>query len=66
MNEHYNTTMVVVTAIVCMAYGLAFPILRMTPETQPVLFWAGAAVCAALFVPFILMPFLRSLNTRRD
>ena len=64
MHATYNKTMVTVTTLLAMAFGLAIPFLDLTPEANPLWFWLGCAVIGVLFVVFLLIPFVRGIGQR--
>ena len=55
----FSKPMLTLTAVVAMIYGLSFVIFDLTAGS--VLFWVGAVIVGALFVAFLVIPFLRGL-----
>lgn len=59
--QRYSVPMVTLTTILAMAFGLSIAFLDVTPSSQPIVFWLGAAIVGILFVVFLLIPFIRGL-----
>lgn len=62
--QFYSPVLTAATAIVAVIVGFAIAFFDMTPENQPVLFWIGVGITAAMFIAFLVVPTIKMLVQR--